>query len=82
MTKDDIPKIARKKLGDLLEQPGSILYSSHESLKPGDVYLLGCNPGGFGGNPLKSSINSMLSNKTNAYLDEKWENLNGSWGKG
>lgn len=77
MNKDDIPKIARKELTELLEHPGSMLYSSHETLKPGNVYLLGFNPGGAGGNPLKLSIDSMLSNKHNAYLDESWENFNG-----
>jgi hypothetical protein len=82
MNKDDIPKIPRKELTELLEHPGSILYSSHETLKPGDVYLLGFNPGGAGGNPLKLSIDSMLSNKHNAYLDESWENLNGFWDNG
>ena len=82
MIKDDIPEIARKNLAEFLDRPGSILYSGHETLKSGDVYLLGFNPGGAGGKSLKASIDSMLSNESNAYLDESWENLSGSWGNG
>lgn len=54
----------------------------YETLKPGDVYLLGFNPGGAGGNPVKQSINSMLTNTANSYLDEEWENGNGAWSGG
>ena len=82
MSKDEIPRIARKALSDVLGESGSILYSSHETLKSGDVYLLGFNPGGAGGNPVAKSIDSMLENTTNAYLDESWENHNGVWANG
>ena len=82
MSKDEIPKIAKKTLSDVLSESGSILYSSHETLKPGDVYLLGFNPGGAGGNPVEQSINSMLTNTDNSYLDESWENHNGVWDNG
>ena len=82
MTKGEIPQIARNNLSGHLDKPGSILYSSHETLKPGDVYLLGFNPGGSGGNPVEQSINQLLTNTTNAYLDEEWENQNGNWPKG
>ncbi len=82
MSKDEIPKIAKKALSDVLSESGSILYSSHETLKPGDVYLLGFNPGGAGGNPVEQSINSMLTNTSNSYIDESWENHNGVWANG
>ena len=82
MSKDEIPQIAKTNLAGLLDKPGSILYSSHETLKPGDVYLLGFNPGGTGGNPIERSINQLLTNTTNAYLDESWENQNGVWANG
>jgi len=82
MTKKEVQNFARKELASFLDEPGSILYSSHKTLKPGDVYLLGFNPGGAGGNPLKFSIDSMLFDESNAYLDESWENRNGSWAKG
>lgn len=82
MSKDEIPQIAKTNLAGLLDKLGSILYSSHETLKPGDVYLLGFNPGGTGGNPIERSINQLLTNTTNAYLDESWENQNGAWANG
>lgn len=82
MTKDEIPKVAKIALSDVLSQSGSILYSSHETLKPGNVYLLGFNPGGEGGSSVEQSIDSLLSNTVNAYLDESWDNQNGVWANG
>jgi hypothetical protein len=82
MSKEQISKIARESLSDLLDASGSILYSSHETLTSGEVYLLGFNPGGSGGNPLWQNIDSMLLNTTNAYLDESWENNNSVWANG
>lgn len=82
MKKDELPVFAKDTLADILDKPGSMLYSSHETLKSGDVYLLGFNPGGAGGNRLAKSIDSLLSNESNAYLDESWENLNGAWAEG
>jgi len=82
MTKDEIPKTAKKALFDVLGESGGILYSSHETLKPGNVYLLGFNPGGAGGNPVEQSINTMLTNTANSYLDENWENHSGVWANG
>lgn len=74
MTKSEIQKIAQSTLSDHLHESGSILYSSHETLKPGSVYLLGHNPGGSGGRPLHKSVESMLSRSESAYLDEEWGN--------
>ncbi|CAG0943276.1 hypothetical protein BROC_02217 [Candidatus Brocadiaceae bacterium] len=82
MTKEKIQNIAKSELSQFLSKPGRILYSSYETLKPGSVYLLGLNPGGIAGNPIKTSIDSFLSNKNNAYLDECWENGNGFWKEG
>lgn len=82
MNKIGIQKLAKNSLSDLLDQSGSILYSSHETLRPGDVYLLGFNPGGSGGCRIENSIDSMLTNTTNAYLDESCNNGNGCWEKG
>ena len=82
MTKDEIPSIAKESLSDLLGEPGGILYSSHETLKPGSVYLLGFNPGGSNGAPLGESVQSMLSYSDNAYIDESWSNGNGAWEPG
>ena len=82
MHKKEILQIAKNNLIGLLDKPGSILYSSHETLKPGKVYLLGFNPGGSDGKPIELSIDQILSSTSNAYLDESWENKNGTWRKG
>ena len=72
MSKEDIQIAARTLLSPFLSESGSLLYSSHETLKPGDVYLMGFNPGGTIGNTLDKSIDCLLTNQQNAYLDEKW----------
>jgi len=83
MGKDDIPQIAKNNLDGLMDRPGSILCSSHETLKPGEVYLLGFNPGGSGGDSIERSIDQLLTSTTNAYLDESWEkNKYGDWPSG
>jgi hypothetical protein len=82
MNKELIPQIARENLSDFLGEAGGIMYSSHETLAPGQVYLLGFNPGGTGGNALGVNIDSMLRNTTNSYLDESWENDNGESANG
>lgn len=80
MTINDIPLIAQQCLSDWLDKPGTILYSSYETIKPGSVYLLGFNPGGTDGTPLKDSIAAILHKKTNDYLDQTgWKNGNGTW---
>ena len=82
MSKEEIQILAKRHLSTLQNEAGSILYSSHETLKPGDVYLLGFNPGGEGGYPLLNSIESMLTKQDNAYIDECWDNGNGAWKAG
>lgn len=82
MKKNDIPIIAKYCLDSILDLPGSILYSSHETLKLGAVYLIGFNPGGAGGLAVEKSIESMLTNTVNSYIDEEWGNLNNSWSSG
>lgn len=82
MSKDKLLDIIRSNLADLMNEPGSILYSDHLTLKPGLLYLLGFNPGGSGGNSLSTNLVKLLNNQDNAYLDECWNNRNGSWEKG
>jgi hypothetical protein len=55
----------------LLASSGGVLYSSHETLRPGPVYLLGLNPGGDAGSTLRDSISKSRAGQ-NAYLDEQW----------
>lgn len=60
---------------DLLARSGSVLYSSASTLRKGNYYLLGVNPGGEndGTNTIRQSLALLPSNATNAYLDEPWE---------
>lgn len=81
-TKVELPKLAETVLADLLDLPGGLLYSSHQTLKPGTVYLLGLNPGGKGGPPLRHGISHMLNQEENAYVDQAWQNDSGSWEPG
>jgi len=82
MTKNEIVNIAKTHLAQFHTKPGAILYSSHETLKPGSVYLLGFNPGGSGGPHLNQSIEKLLTNEENSYLDECWANKRGTWKEG
>ncbi|NYT79699.1 hypothetical protein H0A71_22285 [Alcaligenaceae bacterium] len=43
VTKADIPSLALKVLDGLLDNTGTILYSSHETLQPEKIYLMGVN---------------------------------------
>jgi hypothetical protein len=66
---------------EILNQSGKLLYSSVSTLKKGNFYILGLNPGG---NPKEISetilenLDNLRQNKKgayqNAYIDEKWSN--------
>ena len=58
------------------------IYSSHNTLSPGDIYLLGLNPGGKGYISIDKHLNDLLTKGTNSYLDEEWENGISKWSKG
>lgn len=81
MLKERLPKIARDSLDGLCDEVGSILYSSHETLKLGSIYLMGFNPGGTDGSPLEDSIEDIHTNENNSYLDECWKNGKAEKGK-
>jgi hypothetical protein len=55
----------------MLQSSGAVLYSGVEKLNPGQIYLLGLNPGGSNGATLKDSLDNSRSGH-NAYLDEEW----------
>lgn len=72
-TKEGIPAFAFQNLGGLLDQAGTILYSSHETIRSGNIYLIGLNPGGSESDKsLRGNIDHMLSETENAYLDQAW----------
>ena len=46
VSKDELLHVARNALKDHLSRPGRVLYSSHHTICPGEIYLMGLNPGG------------------------------------
>lgn len=76
MTKNKLALIAAESLEDISTMTGTILYSASETLKPGDYYFLGLNPGGDQGTGaiLADAPKEVLKRTENAYLDENWVN--------
>lgn len=74
MKKAELPMRAKQALKYLLDSDGELIYSSHETLKKGDVYLMGLNPGGGGVIKINDHIDKMLTRDENSYIDESWEN--------
>ena len=72
--KEDLIELGEQLFGHLYNRYGEGLYSSHETLKKGNVYLLGLNPGGDGHTLLGNHIQKMLTKPDNAFIDEKWGN--------
>lgn len=84
ITKQDLPELALIDLKYILDKPGEIIYSSHETLKKGDLYLLGLNPGEInfsshvelnqkeGPRSIRAHLQQMLSKNHNSYTDEDW----------
>ena len=75
INKSDLLHLAIDALKGHLHRPGCVLYSSHHSICPGDVYLIGLNPGGVESGPrLADALEPSLARENNAYLDEVWGN--------
>lgn len=72
--KEHLIGLAEQHFGHLYNRNGEGLYSSHETLKEGDVYLLGLNPGGSGHTLLGDFMSKTLTRTENSYLDEAWVN--------
>jgi hypothetical protein len=78
---------AREHLHDILDVSGQVLYSGASTLRHGDVYLLGLNPGGDPGNPdlltIRQSLDRLVSNELapggvpwsewNSYVHATWK---------
>ncbi|MBO2626650.1 hypothetical protein [Shewanella algae] len=73
MRKEDLPIIARTALKHILHRHGEVIYSSHETLAKGDIYLMGLNPGGKPFITIGEHIDRMLTRTKNSYLDEFWK---------
>jgi uracil-DNA glycosylase len=74
---EDFVARARQLLEPILAEPGGVLYSSSATLRRGDYYFLGLNPGGSGGESIRASLDALAARTSNAYLDECWENRRG-----
>ncbi|MCL2523077.1 MAG: uracil-DNA glycosylase family protein [Betaproteobacteria bacterium] len=69
----DFVHFSEKTLSSILNEIGGTLYSSKDSLKRGDIYILGINPGGEGGQTIGDNLKELPQRTRNAYLDEAWE---------
>ena len=58
-------------LSELINGRGKTLYSSINTLKRGDLYLLGSNPGGSKGHNLRDHLDK-FENQTDNEYDKKW----------
>lgn len=74
MDKQGILVVAQNSLSELMSLPGGILYSSYNTLKPGDVYFLGYNPGGEGpdGPTVADRLEALPSKTCNDFTDSEW----------
>ena len=77
MNKLDLFTLACQCLSGQLDLPGSILYSGHETLRRGDIYLLGFNPGGTRGHTLGVNIDAMFVKSDNAAWTKVGEMVHG-----
>ena len=74
MNVEEIKNQLKNKLSDYLNKPGSIIYSSVQTIRKGDYYILGLNPGGISDSQtIGSSIKNLGSKYENSYIDEKWD---------
>ncbi|MDH4555752.1 hypothetical protein E8F11_11310 [Pseudomonas sp. BN417] len=73
---------AESHLALVLDRAGCILYSAAQTLCPGDIYVLGLNPGGEGGPTIGQHLEKLPCQSANAYLDESWENRAGTYSPG
>jgi hypothetical protein len=68
---------AKADLGDFVRESGVVLYSSPKTLKPGDAYLLGVNPGadpdGLDDANIEAHLEKLRSTDINRYLDGEWD---------
>ena len=65
---------AEETLKEILDESGTILYSSCATLTRGKYYFLGLNPGGEaeGTTSVQISLDGLKNQKENAYLHQSW----------
>lgn len=76
MTPQELSTFSEKQLKDILSMSGEVLYSGAATLRQGDVYLLGHNPGGDANSShlptVARSLRELPTKRINSYLDTKW----------
>lgn len=89
-TADAFVAFAREHLRDILDVSGQVLYSGASTLRRGEVYLLGLNPGGNPANPalmtIRKSLDRLVSDAItasgvrerdrNSYVHDTWKGRN------
>jgi hypothetical protein len=75
---------AEASLGPILNELGTILYSSCATLKRGKYYFLGLNPGGGSEGTIRQSLDELALGKPteNAYLDQDWSSPKRTYARG
>lgn len=75
---------ARMATASIAGESGSFLYSAANTLRKGDFYFLGLNPGGNAGTQtIDAAFGDLIKNsENNAYLDEEWESEKKQYEKG
>jgi hypothetical protein len=67
----------KEDLGDFVHESGVVLYSSPRTLKPGEAYLLGINPGSdpdaLDDPDIGAHLNGLPATDKNSYLDAEWD---------
>lgn len=80
-TVDQFVTAAREHLKGLLHLSAEVLYSAASTLRPGEVYLLGHNPGGDDQNldlpRVGSSLDDLPDKSFNSYIDTAWTGRGG-----
>ena len=76
MTPTRLANLARRHFGRLCRESGQVLDSGVDTLRPGELYLLGHNPGSEPTNrrlmTIGGSLDSLPTNNKNSYLDTTW----------
>lgn len=79
-----VVKKAEETLGKILDESGTLFYSSCATLVPGRYYFLGLNPGGadIKTKTIGQSLRDLSHLTANAYLDENWGSDSRAFGVG
>ena len=80
---ENFKNICKEILSQILNKTGGILNSSGTTLRKGDFYILGVNPGGEDAPPtVGESIDNIFTSKENSYLDQDWSSEKRNFGIG